>query len=90
MPPKRMDKDIRKVARHSLPPILQSHRVSIDRFLRKMLDGHNLNLAGHKELLRDSPDDRVRGIVAVLEAQRSCLLNLLSINQSRRGYVETD
>lgn len=86
-PLRKMQEEWREGARHKLPPVHHANRAAIRRFLAKMLDRVEKNLATHRAILLKSPDDRVKGLVAYLTHYRATVRDLLAINESRRGYA---
>lgn len=78
----------RETSRHKLPPINHAYRAAIRRFLDKMMDQVEKNLATHRAILAHTPDDRTRGLVQYLTNYRSALRDLKAINESRRGHGE--
>ncbi len=81
-----MKTEWRETSRHKLPPIHHAHRAAIRRFLQRMQDQVEKNLAAQRAILAHAPDDRTKGIVQYLTNYRSALRDLLATNESRRGH----
>lgn len=86
-PLRQMKEEWREGARHKLPPVHHANRAAIRRFLAKMLDRTEKNLAVHRAILQRSPDERVKGLVTYLTHYRATLRDLMAINEARRGYA---